>query len=230
MRPRIVVLASGSGTTVEAVIRASQSGQVNYDVGLVISSRKDAGVFERIARLNQEFGLTIQATLINNQTHPAAQGEMVAKGFQTVLEEQAILDTIRAGNFDLVASLGYMKHIGPNLVQAFGWVPGYTSAFQAKMVNTHPGLLPDTKGFYGQHIQQYVLDHGLPYGGQTLHLVSQEYDDGPILAEHKVAVIAGDDAESLFARVQATEKQYLPHDLDSFISARQAYLSKTGVI
>ena len=223
MKPLIAVLASGSGTTAEAFIRAAQRGEINVDVGLVISSRKDAGVFGRIEGLNKEFGLNISCILINQQTHPAAGTENVGQGAQTAGEEAAILAALLGGNFDLVASMGYMKKIGPNLIQAFGWLPEYSSVFQARMVNTHPGLLPDTKAMYGLQIQQYVLDNKLPYGGQTLHVVSEEYDAGPIIAEHKVPVEPGDTAESLFARVQAVEKKHLPKDIEDFIKARQAY-------
>lgn len=223
MKPRIAVLASGGGTTAEAVIRAGQKGEIDVDVGLVIVSRKNAGIFERIKNLNREFNITISAILINSQTHPAAQSENVLAGNQTAAEEAAILAALLGGSFELIASLGYMKKIGPNLVQAFGWLPEYKSAFQAKMVNTHPGLLPDTKSFYGENIQQYVLDHHLPYAGQTLHLVSEEYDDGPILAEHKVPVRPDDTSAILFARVQATEKRFLPRDIENFINARLAF-------
>jgi phosphoribosylglycinamide formyltransferase-1 len=224
MKPHIAVLASGGGTTAEAFIRAGQRGDINVDVGLVIVSRKDAGIFQRIEDLNKEFGLHIDCILINHKTHPADRTEHVAKGHQTAGEEAAILAALLGGSFDLVANMGYMKLIGPNIVQAFGWLPEYTSVFQARMVNTHPGLLPDTKAFYGERIQQYVLDHKLPYGGQTLHVVSEKYDEGPIIAEHKVPVELGDTAASLFERVQAAEKQFLPHDIEDFIHARQAYL------
>lgn len=223
MRPRVAILASGGGTTAEAFIRAGQNGDINVDVGLVIVSRQDAGIFDRIANLNQEFGLNIETVLINHKTHPAAEGENLRKGFQAAAEEQAILETLKAGSFDLVALMGYMKRIGPRLIREFGWVDGYSSMFQAMMVNTHPGLLPDTKGFYGENIQKYVLENHLPYGGQTLHVVSEEYDAGPIIAEHKVPVEPGDTSESLFARVQAVEKQYLPRDIEDFIKARLAY-------
>lgn len=223
MKPRIAILASGGGTTAEAFIRAGQIGEIDVDVGLVIVSRKDAAIFERIKNLNKEFDIGISAILINSQTHPAAHGENVPAGSQTAAEEAAILAALLGGSFDLIASLGYMKKIGSNLVQAFGWLPEYKSAFQAKMVNTHPGLLPDTKGFYGENIQQYVLDHHLPYAGQTLHLVSAEYDDGPILAEHKVPVRPDDTSATLFARVQAAEKRFLPRDIENFINARLAF-------
>jgi phosphoribosylglycinamide formyltransferase-1 len=220
MKPRIAVLASGGGTTAEAFIRADQAGRISVAVDLVIVSRKDAGIFERIENLNKEFGLDIKTVLINSQTHP---GE-TAHGYQTAAEEQAILDALKAGNFDLIALMGYMKRIGPTLIKEFGWLPEYKSAFQASMVNTHPGLLPDTKGFYGESIQQYVLDHNLPYAGQTFHAVSGEYDAGPIIAEHKVEVLPDDTPETLFARVQETEKKYLPKDIEDFIKARRAYL------
>jgi phosphoribosylglycinamide formyltransferase-1 len=223
MRPRIAVLASGGGTTAEAFIRAGQSGQINVDVALVICSRKDAGIFQRIKDLNTEFGLNIECLLINHKTHPAADTEHVSRGSQTVGEELAVLTTLLSGSYDLVALMGYMKRVGPSLVEAFGWLPTYTSIFQAKMVNTHPGLLPDTKAYYGQNIQEYVLDHHLPYGGQSFHVVGKEYDEGPIIAEHKVPVEPGDTAETLFQRVQATEKKYLPHDIEDFINARLAY-------
>ena len=223
MKPRIAVLASGGGTTVDAFIRASQRGEINVDVNLVICSREKAGVFQRVNGLNAEYGLHIDCVLINHTTHPAAQSEHVGQGAQTAGEEAAILAALLGGSFDLVALMGYMKRVGPGLVQAFGWLPGYDSVFQARMVNTHPGLLPDTKAFYGEQIQQYVLDRHLPYAGQTLHVVSEEYDDGPIIAEHKVPVEPDDTAGSLFARVQEVEKKYLPGDIEAFIQARQAY-------
>jgi phosphoribosylglycinamide formyltransferase-1 len=223
MRPRIAVLASGGGTTVEAFIRADQANEINVEVALVIASRNDAGVIQRVADLNKEFNLHIQTLVINAKSHPAADDEMVARGSQTAAEEAAILEVLRQNNFDLVALMGYMKKIGPNLIKEYGWLPEYVSIFQARMVNTHPGLLPDTKGFYGENIQQYVLDNHLPYGGQTFHVVAEEYDAGPVIAEHKVPVEPDDTSATLFARVQAIEKQYLPKDLEDFVLARIAY-------
>ncbi|HUY85381.1 MAG TPA: formyltransferase family protein [Candidatus Dormibacteraeota bacterium] len=228
MKPRIAILASGGGTTAEAFIRAGQNGLITAQVGLVICSRQDAGIFDRVKNLNAEYGLNIECVLINHKTHPAAVGEHVGRGEQTAGEEAAILAAVLGGNYDLIALMGYMKRIGPALIEAFGWVPEYSSMFQARMVNTHPGLLPDTKGFYGLHIQEYVLDRHLPYGGQTLHVVSAEYDDGPIIAEHKVPVEPGDTAEELFARVQAVEKHWVPLDIEDFIKARQAYLASSN--
>jgi phosphoribosylglycinamide formyltransferase-1 len=228
MKPRIAILASGGGTTAEAFIRAEQRGDIACDVELVICSRKDAGIFERIANLNSEFGLDIECRLINSTTHPAAAGETVGRGQQTKAEEAAILEALTRGKFDLVAQMGYMKHTGLRIVQALGWRPEYTSIYQAMMVNTHPGLLPQTEGMYGDQIQQYVLDKGLPYGGQTLHVVADGYDDGPVITEHKVPVEPDDTPASLFERVQIIEKQYLPHDIEAFITARRTYLTSSS--
>ncbi len=225
MRPKIVILASGDGTTAEAFIRASATGTIDSEVGLIIVSRPTAGIFDRLASLNKELKLSIESLLISQSTHLAQPGEAVAKGFQTKAEEMAILDTIKNGNFDLVALMGYMKRIGPNLIKEFGWQEGYTSIYQASMLNTHPGILPDTKAMYGSQIQSYVLEHHLPYGGQTLHLVSEEYDDGPILAEHRVPVEPGDTPETLFERVQKVEKKYVPIDIDAFVKARISFNS-----
>jgi phosphoribosylglycinamide formyltransferase-1 len=223
MKPRIAVLASGSGTTTEAFVRSSYQGKINTDVAVVIVSREDAGIFKRIEKLNSQLDLDIKTRLINSQTHPAAANEKLSRGRQSLAEQQAIKDCIEEADVELIVLMGYMKRIGSELIEAYGWLPSYTSLYQGQMVNTHPGLLPDTKGMYGQQIQEYVLEHKLPYGGQSLHLVSEDYDDGPIIAEHRVPVEPGDDPETLFARVQTIEKQYLPGDIEAFIEARLAY-------
>jgi len=228
MRFRVAILASGSGTTAEAFIRACQRGDIACEVGLVIVSRSDAGIIRRIADLNEEYGLNIPCEVINSKTHPAAEGEDVKPGRQTRAEETAILEMLKAGNFDLIAQMGYMKHTGARIVHEFGWRPEYESIYQAMMVNTHPGLLPQTEGLHGDQIQQYVLDNKLRSGGQTLHVVANGYDDGPVVAEHTVPVEPDDTAETLFARVQKVEKQYLPGDIEAFIKTRRDYNKEHG--
>ncbi len=225
MNPRVAILASGSGTTAEAFIRASAAAKIAAQPELVIASRSNSGIIQRVENLNKELDLSIRCIVISSKTHPAAITEHVDQGAQTAAEEAAILAALAAGSFDLIALMGYMKKIGPALIEAFGWLPSYSSIFQAKMVNTHPGLLPDTKGFYGINIQKYVLDNGLPYGGQTFHVVSDKYDEGPIIAEHKVPVQDGDTPETLFERVQEVEKKHLPYDIDDFIKARLAFIA-----
>lgn len=221
---RVAILASGQGTTAEAFIRAGATGQIAAQAGLVIANNPDAGIFDRVKRLNKEYGLNIEALCINSKTHPAADDEKVQPGAQTVAEETAILDKLKTGKFDLIVLMGYMKRLGPKLVHEFGWRPKYRSPYQAIMLNTHPGLLPETKGSFGLPAQQLTLDKHMAYGGQTVHIVAEDYDDGPVIAQHKVKVLPGDTAEALFARVQAIEKQNLPRDIDAFVKNRQNYL------
>ena len=226
MKSKIAILASGSGSTAEAVIRSTAIGEVNYEIKLVIVSRENAWIFSKIKKLNDEFNLSIETKLINHHTNPVKENEQPKKGIQTNAEEQAILTELENSEVDLVALMGYMKKIGPKLVYRFGWREDYKSPYQAMMLNTHPGLLPDTKALFGANIQQYVLDNHLPFGGQSLHVVAEEYDDGPVVNEHKVAVIEGDTTESLFERVQQTEKHYLPGDIEQFIISRHNYLNE----
>jgi phosphoribosylglycinamide formyltransferase-1 len=221
--PLIAIMASGSGSTAEAFIRASVRGDITSQPGLIIVSRQDAGVFDRITRLNSELGISVECQLISSRTHPAMGNEKVERGFQTVAEEAAILDVIQSGHYDVIALMGYMKRLGKKVIKQYGWLSEYKSIYEASIVNTHPGLLPDTKSMYGRQIQDYVLERKLPYAGQTLHLVSEEYDEGPIISEHRVEVLPNDDADSLFARVQSIEKKYVPLDIDAFAKARIAY-------
>jgi phosphoribosylglycinamide formyltransferase-1 len=226
-RPRIAILASGEGTTAEALVRAAQTDSKLPQVDLVIVSRRDAGIFQRVENLNREFGLQINCVLINSKTHPIVGEELALRGRQTSAEEAAIIELLNAGNFDAIVLLGYMKLNGPALIHAFGWRPEYTSPYQARMLNTHPGLLPDTKGFYGVHVQEHVLELGLTEAGQTLQIAAENYDEGPTIAEHRIPVLPDDTPESLFDRVKVIEKQNIAHDIAKFIEERRKYLSRS---
>lgn len=220
---KIAILASGQGSTAEALIHACQRHEVDAEVVLVICNREHAGVFDRIEKLNQQYGLHIKTYLVNGTTHPAAAGEVVPRGAQTHAEERAILKILKGAELDLIVLMGYLRRLGPRLVQEFGWQDSYTSPYQAMMLNSHPGLLPATAGTFGIHTQHLTLEKRLPFGGHTLHIVSDDYDEGPTIAEYKVKVEPGDTAESLFSRVQAAEKAHVPGDIEAFIEGRQTY-------
>ena len=222
-RPTVAILASGEGTTAESFIKAGAEGQINLSPCLVISNNKDAVVFDRVEKLNKAFGLSINTLCINKKTHPS-NGETIGLGEQTKAEEKAILKNLEESKCDLVLLMGYMKKIGPSIVNRFGWREQYVSPYEAMMLNTHPGLLPETKGLYGIYVQRHVIKNNLGYGGQTLHIVSQDYDDGPIITEHRVEVLKNDSPESLFDRVKETEKKYLPEDVDNFYTQRVKFL------
>jgi phosphoribosylglycinamide formyltransferase-1 len=199
--PSIAILASGSGTTAEYVILATQTGVLQANVGLVVCNNAPAkaGIFGRVERLNDQYGLQIPALHISGKTHPLGAGK---PGEQTLEESEAIAKLCR--EFSLVALLGYMKKVRGALLEL-------------PIVNTHPAPLPETAGMYGVHAQEHVLASGLGYSAQILHRVTGEYDDGEIIAEHRVPVKPGDTAESLFDAVQATEKAHLPVDLNNLL-------------
>lgn len=224
--PRVAILASGEGTTAETVIRSWANNAEAPRVELIISNNRSAGVFKRAKSLNKELDLSINCKYISKITHPAKPNEHVMPGGQTASEEEAILKLLQKGNFDLIVLMGYMKRVGPKLVHKFGWRPDYKSIYESIMLNTHPGLLPDTKKLYGMLVAEHVLAKRLPCSGQTLHVVADEYDEGPTVAEHKIYVLPEDTPQSLFQRVQVVEKQYIADDLLSFIKSRQKYLEK----
>ena len=203
-QPTIAILASGEGTTAEAVIVASFEKHINFDVGLVIASKENAGIFKRLENLNKKYNTHIPCLLATNDA-----------AIQKLLEKYQP---------ELVVLMGYMKKIGPAIVEKYGWRKEYTSSHQARMLNTHPGLLPATKGLYGIHVQEFVLTSGLPNAGQTLHVVSENYDEGPIVTEHQIPVKPEDTPDILFDRVKIIEKQYLPGDINNFITKRRKHL------
>lgn len=197
---RVAVLASGEGTTAEAVAKVWAAKTDAPRIELIITNNPTAGILRRLSDVESA---VIEAS-----------------------DEQAILDKLEAGNFDLIWLAGYMKKIGPKLVRRFGCRGEYKSPYQAMMLNTHPGLLPATKGLIGIHVQEFLLEHIGQKAGHTLHVVSEEYDEGPTIAEHKVPIEPGDTAETLFEHVKASERKHLPDDLADFIEKRKRYLGK----
>lgn len=221
IKTRIAILASGSGSTAEAFIREALAKEYPVDVVLVICNNPNAFILERVRNLNRELGLSIETVVINSHTQPAARP--IIHGQQTPEEQEAILHLLLDKRVDLVLLLGYMKRIGSELLQEYGWQPEHTSLFQVRMLNTHPGLLPETIGTHGRETQEFTLEKQMPEGGQSLHVVSADYDMGPLVAEHKVPVKPDDTPDTLFARVQAVEKEHIAADIMNFIQEQQRY-------
>lgn len=221
-KPRVVILASGGGSTAETFIRLCAAGEISADVVAVISNKNNPGAFEKIVKLNKELSLDIQSTHIGKSNYPADPHEEVAYGRQTKAEEKAVFDKLAELQADLVFLLGYMKLIGNTIVEKYGWNKNFQSVYQARVLNTHPGLLPHTKGLFGIHIQQYVLINDKP-AGHCIFVVDGEYDDGPIISQHSVEIEIGDSPDKLFERVQNSEKKYLAEDIENFIAGQTKY-------
>lgn len=221
-KPGIAILASGSGSTAEAFIHATQDGRVDAEVGLVVCNNppEKAGIYSRIVRLNQQYGLDIETAEISGRTHPDGN---VGRG-QTLAESTAICEKIADGGFAHVALMGYMKMIRGDLIGHYGYLPGhYRSIYEARMSNTHPGPLPETEDTYGIHTSERVIELGMSVSRHTVHIVASGIDRGPKIAEHPVEVLPDDTAQDLFDRVQIVEKVALPYVLDRFIKEQEAF-------
>ncbi len=221
--PTIAILASGSGSTAEAFIHATQDGRVAAEIGLVICNNppEKAGIFGRVDRLNQLYGLSIGAIEISGRTHPDGN---VGRG-QTLAESAAICERISHAGFAHVALMGYMKMVRGELIEEYGWKPSFSSIYQARMTNTHPGPLPETEDTYGIHTSERVLELGMSVSRHTVHLVAAGIDRGPKIAEHPVEVLVDDTPQDLFDRVQIVEKAALPYALGKFLREQESYLA-----
>jgi phosphoribosylglycinamide formyltransferase-1 len=188
-------LASHRGSNVAAVVEACRSGRLDARPGVIISNNAGSGVLQFAAA--QE----IPALRIGGPAYA-----------DDALRDAAILDALRAHQVDLVLLLGYMRLLGPKT----------TAAYRGRILNTHPALLPrhGGKGMYGARVHEAVLAAGDAETGVTLHLVDEEYDHGPTLAQCRVPVKPGDTVESLAARVLEREHAFLVESLQAIVSSR----------
>lgn len=181
---RIGVLASGAGTTLQAVIDACERGELPAQVVVVVANNSDSGALARAERHG------IAHRHLSGRTHP-----------DEAALDAAIRDALAAHDVHLVLLAGYMKKLGPRTL----------AAFAGRIVNTHPSLLPrhGGRGMYGSRVHAAVLAAGDRVTGISVHLVDADYDTGLVLARCEVPVEAGDDVARLAARVQAAEKTFL---------------------
>jgi len=215
-------MASGSGSTAEAFIHATQDGRVDAEVGLVVCNNPPgkAGIYERVARLNGQYGLDIEMAHISGRTHPDGK---VGRG-QTLAESEAICKKISYGGFAHVALMGYMKVIRGDLMDEYGYDPElHLSPYEARMSNTHPGPNPETADKFGIQCSAEVIRLRLRISKHIVFMVTLGIDQGPIIAEHPVEVRPDDTPETLFDRVQTTEKAALPYALDRLLKNQAAY-------
>ena len=181
---RIGVLASHEGTTLQAIIDACRAGALNATVVAVISNNRDAGALHRARAAG------IRVHHLSSRTHSDARA-LDAAICQALVEDEV----------DLVVLAGYMKKLGPETLVRF----------RGRVLNTHPALLPKFggKGMYGVRVHEAVLAAGEATSGASVHLVDEDYDTGPVIAQADVAVLEGDTPDRLGARVQERERTLL---------------------
>ena len=177
---RIAVFASHNGSAARALQGAAREGKLDASLCLVLTGNSNAGVL-RWAKAEG-----IRSALINARTHPDPEART-----------QALLEALSESQPDLIFLSGYMQKI-PSLI-----IKKYAPA----LLNIHPALLPHFggKGMYGRHVHEAVLRSGVKKTGATIHIVHEDYDTGPIVAQKEVEILPQDTPQTLEARVKACE-------------------------
>lgn len=189
----IVVLVSGGGTNLQALIDAENRGEIKGGkITCVISSKPDAYAIRRA-----EFS-GIPHRVVAREDYPDVHEY-----------SKAVLDALNQERADLVVYAGFMTILDETICQAY----------PNKMINVHPSLIPSFcgKGFYGLHVHEAVLEKGVKLTGATVHFVTEVCDGGPIIIQEAVPVKNGDTPEILQRRVmENAEWKILPKAVSLF--------------
>ncbi|ALE91426.1 phosphoribosylglycinamide formyltransferase [Arthrobacter alpinus] len=176
---RIVVLVSGTGSNLQAVIDAVASGGLGVEIAAVGADRPGTFGVERSAAAGLE-------TFVVNFNDFATRAQWDA----------ALLEAVAAYSPDYVVSSGFMRIVAPSFIDAFA----------GRYVNTHPALLPS---FPGAHGVRDAMAYGVKVTGCTVHFADAGVDTGPIIAQTPVAVLPGDTEETLHERIKVAERELL---------------------
>jgi formyltetrahydrofolate-dependent phosphoribosylglycinamide formyltransferase len=187
-RARIAVLLSGTGSLCAALLAATDDPDYPASVVAVGSDRDADGLGHARRR-----GLPTFVCAVPDHPDRAAW-------------DRALAAEIAAADPDLVVSAGFMKIVGPAVLEAFG----------GRLINTHPALLP---AFPGAHAVRDALAAGATVTGATVHVVDAGVDTGTVLAQREVAVLPGDDEARLHERIKAVERELLVHTVAELVPA-----------
>lgn len=187
---KVVILISGRGSNMEALIQARDAGELPVDIAAVISNRPDAAGLETAARA----GITTHYV-----DHKAFAGR---EAFDAALAE--CIDTFVP---DLVILAGFMRILSE----------GFVRHYEGRLMNIHPSLLP---AFPGLHTHRKALEEGVRVHGCTVHFVTPTLDHGPVVIQAAVPVLDGDDEASLAARVLVQEHRIYPQAVRWFAEGR----------
>ena len=190
----IVILISGSGSNMAAIVRTAQRDNwrklYGAQVAAVISNRPDA---EGLALAREHL---VATDVVDHKRYDSREA------FDEALAR--VIDTRQPA---LVVLAGFMRIL----------TPGFVARYKGRLLNIHPSLLP---AFPGLHTHQRALDAGCQVAGATVHRVTAELDHGPILAQAVVPVLEGDTADSLAARVLTQEHRIYPQAIARLLAVK----------
>lgn len=187
---RLAVLASGRGSNLRAILEAIARGELDAHVAGVFSDRAKATALEHARATG------VPATAISAKDYPSREAF-----------DEAMFSLVDAVHPDLIVCAGYMRLMSADAV----------TPRAGRIINIHPSLLP---AFKGLHTHQQALDAGVAEHGASVHFVTAELDGGPVIAQARVPVLPGDDAERLAARVLEREHPLLLATLRELAAGR----------
>ncbi|KEY60307.1 phosphoribosylglycinamide formyltransferase [Serratia sp. DD3] len=187
---KIVVLISGQGSNLQALIDACQQGRITANIVAVISNVPQAYGLQRA----KEAGIATDVLEAKNFVDREA--------FDSALQQ-----TIDQYQPDLIVLAGYMRILSNPLVQHYA----------GRMLNIHPSLLPK---YPGLHTHRQAIDNGDSEHGTSVHFVTEQLDGGPVILQAKVPIFPGDEEDEVIERVQAQEHTLYPLVVNWFIEGR----------
>lgn len=189
----IVVLVSGGGTNLQALIDAEKSGDISGGkISCVISSREDAYALVRAEKNNIKTRVIPRKDYDNNSEY-----------------SESILSALLEEKADLIILAGFMTILGEQIIKAYPY----------KIINVHPALIPSFcgQGYYGLKVHEAALEYGVKVSGATVHFVNEEADAGAIILQKPVEIKNGDTPEVLQKRImEQAEWQILPQAVSLF--------------
>jgi phosphoribosylglycinamide formyltransferase-1 len=192
---KLGVLVSGSGTNLQSIIDSIESGYLQAEVVVVISSKEGAYALERAKRHN------IPAYAVERRNFDSQEKY-----------EDEIIELLKKHRVELVVLAGFVKVLSPHFVRAF----------PNRIMNIHPALIPSFcgKGFYGKKVHEAVINYGAKITGVTVHFVDEGTDTGPIILQKAVPVEDDDTPETLAARVLEEEHRVYPEAIKLYSEGR----------
>lgn len=179
-RLKIAVLASGSGSNLQAIIDEIKSGFLPVELALVLSDKPQAYALQRAKAAGVPTKVLLPADFASREDYDAE-----------------LVRLLKASGAEAVALAGYMRLVTPVFLQAFSH----------RVLNIHPALLPSFPGLHGQ---RQAFEYGVKVAGCTVHFVDEGMDSGPIILQAPVPVLEDDDADSLAARILEQEHIIYP--------------------
>lgn len=203
----IVVLVSGGGTNLQALIDAQNSGNIpNGKITCVISSNPNAYALERAKNNNIETEVIRRKDFANFSDYDFALSEL-----------------LKSKNADLIVLAGFMTILGHQVI----------SNFENRIINIHPALIPSFcgEGFYGLKVHEAALEKGVKISGATAHFVTEECDAGPIILQDSVKILNDDTPEVLQKRImENVEWKILPKAVSLFCDGKIKVVNNKTII